>query len=217
MTKHAGTAIVVGGSSGVGRATVLGLAAHGTARLGGRPRPRAAGPVEPRGDRRRREVLTRAFDATDGAAMDRLIDEADPDLLVLSAGARPRLAPVAGTDLGELFGALEHRPQDRLPGRADGAPPAAASRQPGDHRLQRRGPGRLTDVRRLCGRETHADVPGGRPAKSRRRGQAGNPVSGAGAEAGSRPVRAGRRRGRLPMPNWVASRRRSSWNGSAHR
>src|SRR5450631_1809440 len=38
------------------------------------------------------EVVVRAFDATDAAAMDRLIDEADPDLLVLSAGARARLA-----------------------------------------------------------------------------------------------------------------------------
>ena len=34
----------------------------------------------------------RAFDATDAPAMDRVIEEADPELLVLSAGARARLA-----------------------------------------------------------------------------------------------------------------------------
>ncbi len=93
MTKHAGTAIVVGGGSGVGRAAVLGLAATGR-------RVWAVGRDRARLDQLSREVtgggevLTRAFDATDGAAMDRLIDEADPDLLVLSAGARPRLAPI---------------------------------------------------------------------------------------------------------------------------
>ena len=93
MTKNLGTAIVVGGSSGVGRATVIGLAATGRRVWAvGRDRARldqlsreVAGPGE---------VLTRAFDATDGVAMDRLIDEADPDLLVLSAGARPRFALV---------------------------------------------------------------------------------------------------------------------------
>jgi NADP-dependent 3-hydroxy acid dehydrogenase YdfG len=39
-------------------------------------------------------VVTRALDATDAAAMDRVIDEADPDLIVVSAGARARLALV---------------------------------------------------------------------------------------------------------------------------
>ncbi|HVY39788.1 MAG TPA: SDR family oxidoreductase [Polyangia bacterium] len=93
MTKDVRTAIVIGGSAGVGRAAVLGLAAAGRrvwavgrdrARLDGLSRD-ATGPGE---------VLTRAFDATDAAAMDQLIDEADPDLVVLSAGARPRMALV---------------------------------------------------------------------------------------------------------------------------
>jgi NAD(P)-dependent dehydrogenase (short-subunit alcohol dehydrogenase family) len=93
MTKNPGTAIVVGGGSGVGRAAVMGLTAAGR-------RVWAVGRDRARLDQLSREVtgpgevLTRDFDATDGAAMDRLIDEADPDLLVLSAGARPRLAPV---------------------------------------------------------------------------------------------------------------------------
>jgi len=91
--KTAGTAIVVGGGSGVGRATVLALAARGArvfavgrdeARLRG-VRAAATGPGE---------VVPRALDATDGAALDRLIDEADPDVIVVSAGVRARLALV---------------------------------------------------------------------------------------------------------------------------
>ena len=95
MTKPqaAGSAIVVGGGSGVGRATVLALAARGArvwavgrdeARLE-RVRSEATGPGE---------VVTRAVDATDAAALDRVIDEADPDLVVVSAGVRARLALV---------------------------------------------------------------------------------------------------------------------------
>ena len=91
MNKQPSSAIVVGGGSGIGRATVLALAAAGTRVWAvGRDRARleqvrkdAAGPGE---------VTVRAFDATDGPAMDRLIAEVDPDLVVLSAGARARLA-----------------------------------------------------------------------------------------------------------------------------
>ena len=91
MNKQPSSAIVVGGGSGIGRATVLALAAAGTRVWAvGRDRARleqvrreAVGPGE---------VTVRAFDATDGPAMDRLIAEVDPDLLVLSAGARARLA-----------------------------------------------------------------------------------------------------------------------------
>jgi NAD(P)-dependent dehydrogenase (short-subunit alcohol dehydrogenase family) len=91
MTKQPSSAIVVGGGSGIGRATVLALAAAGTRVWAvGRDRARleqvrneAAGPGE---------VAVRALDATDAAAMDRLIEEVDPELLVLSAGARARMA-----------------------------------------------------------------------------------------------------------------------------
>jgi NAD(P)-dependent dehydrogenase (short-subunit alcohol dehydrogenase family) len=91
MIKQPGSAIVVGGGGGIGRATVLALAAAGTRVWAvGRDRARleqvrrdAAGPGE---------VIAAAFDATDGPAMDRLIEQADPELVVLSAGARARLA-----------------------------------------------------------------------------------------------------------------------------
>jgi NAD(P)-dependent dehydrogenase (short-subunit alcohol dehydrogenase family) len=85
------SAIVVGGGSGVGRATALALAAGGArawavgrdrARLE-RVRAEATGPGE---------VVPRASDATDAAAMDRVIDEADPDLIVVAAGVHARLA-----------------------------------------------------------------------------------------------------------------------------
>jgi NAD(P)-dependent dehydrogenase (short-subunit alcohol dehydrogenase family) len=87
------SAIVIGGGSGIGRATVLALAAAG-ARVWAvgrdpatleRVRQDAAGPGE---------VLVRALDATDRAATERLLAEVDPELVVLSAGARARLAPV---------------------------------------------------------------------------------------------------------------------------
>jgi NAD(P)-dependent dehydrogenase (short-subunit alcohol dehydrogenase family) len=93
MTTQPGSAIVVGGGSGIGRATVLALAAAGRRVWAvGRDRARleqvraaAAGPGE---------VVARALDATDAAAMDGVIAEADPDLIVVSAGVRARLALV---------------------------------------------------------------------------------------------------------------------------
>ncbi|HVT09114.1 MAG TPA: SDR family oxidoreductase [Polyangia bacterium] len=93
MTKDARTAIVIGGSAGVGRAAVLGLAAAGR-RVWAVGRDRARLETLSREAVAPGEVLTRAFDATDAGAMDQLIDETDPDLLVLSAGARPRMVVV---------------------------------------------------------------------------------------------------------------------------
>ncbi len=85
------SAIVTGGGSGIGRATALALAAGGT-------RVWAVGRDAGRLERVAREaagpglVVPRAFDAVDAAAMDRLIDEAEPDLIVHAAGARAKLA-----------------------------------------------------------------------------------------------------------------------------
>lgn len=99
MAKQPSSAIVVGGGSGVGRATALALAAAGTrVWVVGRDRARLEQLREQARQESGREatgpgeVLVRAFDATDAPAMDRLIDEADPDLVVVSAGARAQLA-----------------------------------------------------------------------------------------------------------------------------
>jgi NAD(P)-dependent dehydrogenase (short-subunit alcohol dehydrogenase family) len=87
------SAIVIGGSSGVGSATVLALAAAGA-------RVHAVGRDGARLEQVRQQatatspgaVSVSALDATDGPAMDRLIRQVDPDLIVVSAGARARLA-----------------------------------------------------------------------------------------------------------------------------
>ena len=93
-TPHPKTAVITGGGSGVGRATVLALAAGGTrvwavgrdrARLNRVQEEAAGGPGE---------VIARALDATDAPAMARVLDEAQPDLVVLSAGVHARLALV---------------------------------------------------------------------------------------------------------------------------
>jgi NAD(P)-dependent dehydrogenase (short-subunit alcohol dehydrogenase family) len=65
-------ALVIGGTSGVGHATATALTAAGT------------------------QVLATGHqrDATDPAQVTALLDEADPDLVVVAAGTRPRMAPI---------------------------------------------------------------------------------------------------------------------------
>ena len=65
-------ALVIGAAGGVGRATVAALTAAGAHVV-------AAG---------------RERDATDPAHVAALLDEAEPDLVVVAAGARPRMAPI---------------------------------------------------------------------------------------------------------------------------
>jgi NAD(P)-dependent dehydrogenase (short-subunit alcohol dehydrogenase family) len=93
MTTQIESAIVVGASSGIGRATALVLAEAGArvwavARDGARleeVRAAARGPGQ---------VVPCPLDATDAPAMDRLIGEVAPELIVVSAGVRARLALV---------------------------------------------------------------------------------------------------------------------------
>lgn len=92
MTTLSGSKIlVIGASSGVGRATALSLVALGAKVVAAARNPerlealraKAAGALE-----------TRALDATDGAAVSRLLAELRPDHVVLSAGGHSRLALV---------------------------------------------------------------------------------------------------------------------------
>jgi NAD(P)-dependent dehydrogenase (short-subunit alcohol dehydrogenase family) len=79
-------ALIIGGSSGVGEATVFRLAAQEARVVAvGRSLPALERVRDKAGGR----VQVRGLDATDGPAVDALIGELDPDLIVLSAGVRP--------------------------------------------------------------------------------------------------------------------------------
>lgn len=84
------SAVVVGASSGVGRATLLALASRGVRVRGvarGRERLDRIGREAPG------EVTAIAEDASDPGVAARLLRDA-PDLVVVCVGARPRMAPV---------------------------------------------------------------------------------------------------------------------------
>lgn len=72
MSSEIRRALVIGAGGGVGTAAAAALAGEGFEVLGS-------------GSDR---------DATDPAQVERLLEEADPDLVVLAAGTRPRLAPI---------------------------------------------------------------------------------------------------------------------------
>ena len=122
------SAIVTGGGSGVGRATVLALASQGTrvfavgrdgARLE-RVRTEATGPGE---------VTARALDVTDGPAVEQLFADADR----ISSSLRPASAPDgadARIDLGGLLDGVEPRRKERVQRRTSRDPAAARAGQP---------------------------------------------------------------------------------------
>ncbi len=92
MTSLRGkSALVIGASSGVGRATVNALVSHGTrvtavARGGEALDALRAQATEP--------IQTIQGDATDPATVERLLREYRPELTVLAAGVRPRVAAI---------------------------------------------------------------------------------------------------------------------------
>src|SRR5215471_8268811 len=92
MTSLSGkSAVVIGGSSGVGEATVRALISEGvrvTAVARGTDKLRAI-KLNAGG-----ELSTLQGDGTDPAFVERLLRERKPDLVVLTAGVTPRMGPV---------------------------------------------------------------------------------------------------------------------------
>jgi len=87
---HGKRAIVTGASAGIGRATAMRLAAAG-ARVLGVARG-ADGLAALRADEPAIETLQ--GDASDAATVELLLREVRPEIVVLAAGARPRMAPL---------------------------------------------------------------------------------------------------------------------------
>jgi NAD(P)-dependent dehydrogenase (short-subunit alcohol dehydrogenase family) len=89
------TSLVIGGSSGVGKATVKALVAGGASvtAVGRDPGKLRALEAELSG-----KVATRQGDATDPAFVERLISELRPDHIVLTAGVTPRMGRVSELD-----------------------------------------------------------------------------------------------------------------------
>jgi NAD(P)-dependent dehydrogenase (short-subunit alcohol dehydrogenase family) len=90
-TLRGKSALVIGASSGVGRATLLALCAHGMRVTG----------VARTADRLSRivreapgEAKAVAADAAEVGVAERLLAESDPDLVVLAMGQQPRMAPI---------------------------------------------------------------------------------------------------------------------------
>jgi NAD(P)-dependent dehydrogenase (short-subunit alcohol dehydrogenase family) len=82
------TALVIGGNSGVGRATALALVGHGARVIAAaRGADRLAALRAETGD----QLRTLQMDATDPAAMQQTLQEVRPDLVVLTAGVRLRV------------------------------------------------------------------------------------------------------------------------------
>ena len=199
------SALVIGAGSGVGEATAGALTAAGTRVL-------AAG---------------RERDATDPAQVAALIAEADPDLVVVAAGTRPRMAAIEEQSW-ESFSApwnVDVRIAFEV-GRAALARPL----RPGSTVLivsSGAGTRRLAAVRRLRGRQADADVPGADTCSASRTPAASGSGSSHSRRASSwpaprsrrpRPPRTARRTGSRSTRSWTgASRCRSTPPGSRAR
>src|SRR5690349_13630225 len=96
------SAVVVGASSGVGRATLLALASQGV-RVCGVARDRER--IERIAREAAGEATALAEDATRPGVIAGLLRDHDPDIVVLCAGARPRMAP-ADEHTWETFSAV---------------------------------------------------------------------------------------------------------------
>ena len=86
----------------------------------------------------RANIRTEVADATEPTVAWSLLDQHQPEVLVLVAGANPVMSPLQRPDLGDVLGQLAHRRQDHLHLAACGAAAAAAAGQQGGGGQQRR-------------------------------------------------------------------------------
>ena len=176
-------AVVTGGASGVGRATVEALAAQG-ARV--RVVSRSADKLEKVKREAKGAIEILQGDITDSAAVARSLAEITPDLLVLSAGQLPAQGPV--TELTwESFSANWNN--DVKSTFLFGQEVIRRPLRPGEHGgdpLQRRGAGGLAAHGRLRRRQVDAEAAGPVPPGHVGRAQAGHSLRGAGPQANDR-------------------------------
>jgi NAD(P)-dependent dehydrogenase (short-subunit alcohol dehydrogenase family) len=143
------TIVVTGGSRGLGLGLVEALVAHGA-----RVTVVARDSDALKSVRARLGVATISADVTDESAAHRILAEVRPDILVLNAGATPRMGR-----LDQLSWA-DFRRQGRALLAAGGTQATAQARRPRPRRIERRGREWITDVGRLRRRQTHALVHG---------------------------------------------------------
>jgi NAD(P)-dependent dehydrogenase (short-subunit alcohol dehydrogenase family) len=149
------SAVVTGGSHGLGLGLVEALVAHGA-----RVTVVARGAEALDSVRARLGVATISADVTDETAAHRILAELRPDILALNAGVTPamgRLHQLSWTDFTRALGAGR---QGRALLASGGAQPAAQAGKPGPRGIERRGRKRIADVGRLWRRQPHARVHG---------------------------------------------------------
>ena len=91
MTLRGKTAVIVGASSGIGRATLVALAHQGMRVYG---IARSAERLERIAREAAGDVTAIVADATRPEVAARIVRELDPDLVVLALGARPHMGPI---------------------------------------------------------------------------------------------------------------------------
>ena len=143
--------VVTGGSRGLGLGLVEALVAHGARVTVVARDADALASV-----RARLGVATISADVTDETAAHRILGEFRPDILVLNAGAKPRMGRLDQLSWADFTATVGDRRQGRALLAAGGAQPAAQARKPRPGGIERRGPERIAALGRLCRRQAHA-------------------------------------------------------------
>ena len=214
-TFSGSSALVIGGSSGIGREAVLALSKEGAkvwavardaARLETLRNEAAGGRNRDAGRRRDGYRGARPASRRSGARARRF-----------ERGRHAARRAGVRVHVGELFGAVEHGFEDGVRPRPDGAPPAPPSRERGRVRVERSRARRLAAVRWLRGREADADVSRELPPGRLRRRKARHSLRCARAEAAHRGHAHRGARVTERTRSAPASARNNTWSASAPR